>query len=116
MGARKDVHYNIINSKIFVMTSNFEGMPNALLEAMAMGFPVIATDCPSGGPASLIINKENGILVPVNDIDALVENMLCLSRENEFRERIGERVKMVKQEYSLQNITEMWLKCLSVLV
>ena len=58
---------------LFVLTSNYEGQPNALMEAMAVGVPVCSTDCPTG-PSGLIGNDcERGYLVPVNDIPALVK-------------------------------------------
>ena len=60
---------------VFVLTSNTEGMPNALIEAMVLGLPVIATDCPCGGPRDLIEDGVNGILTPVGDVDKMKENL-----------------------------------------
>ena len=50
-------------------------MPNALIEAMCMGMPVISTDCPSGGPRELIRNGENGLLIDVNDVEGMKKAM-----------------------------------------
>ena len=67
MGECNNVCDEIKNAGIFVLSSISEGMPNALMEAMALGLPVIATDCPSGGPRQLIKNMVNGILVENNN-------------------------------------------------
>lgn len=71
-GQSLDVPSKLCEADIFVLTSDYEGMPNALMEAMAVGVPAIATDCPCGGPKILIRDKENGVLIPVGDKDRLV--------------------------------------------
>ena len=86
-GFHRNVHEKIKNSDIFVMTSDYEGMPNALLEAMAMGFPVISTDCPVGAPREMIIDGYSGILVPVGHKEKLVEAMKRLIEENDLIEK-----------------------------
>ena len=55
------------NAMVYVSSSDFEGMSNTMLEAMAMGVPTIATDCPIGGAKTVIKNGENGILTPVGN-------------------------------------------------
>lgn len=59
------------NAKLLVMTSDYEGMPNAVLEALASSVPVVSTDCPCGGPKMVIRDEINGYLVPVGDIYAV---------------------------------------------
>ncbi len=72
----------IYKSSIFILSSDYEGMPNALMEAMALGIPSISTDCPCGGPRTLIRNKENGILVEVNNQEQMAKAIdLVLSDE-----------------------------------
>lgn len=70
-GRDKDVLNKINSAAAFILSSDYEGMPNALIEAMCMGMPVISTDCPSGGPRKLITSGENGLLVPVNSLEDL---------------------------------------------
>lgn len=72
-GLISNVAETIKSAKLFVLSSNYEGMPNALMEAMALGIPCISTDCPCGGPKSLLEKK---YLFSVNDAVALV-NLLC---------------------------------------
>lgn len=71
MGAKKNVMFEIADASLYVMSSNFEGFPNALVEAMATGLPVISTDFPTG-IANEIVKEENGLVIPVKDTDALV--------------------------------------------
>ena len=75
LGNVSDVADKIKKAGVFVLTSNTEGIPNALIEAMVLGLPVIATDCPCGGPRDLIEDGVNGILTPVGDVDKMKENL-----------------------------------------
>lgn len=66
-GTTKQILDAIVNSALFVLTSDYEGMPNALMEAMALGIPCISANCPPGGPKALIKHGTNGLLFPVGD-------------------------------------------------
>ena len=75
------------------MSSDYEGMPNALAEAMAIGLPCISTDCKTG-PRDLIDDGENGFLVPCNDSQALADKILTIFRmTNEEQKNIGEKAR-----------------------
>jgi glycosyltransferase involved in cell wall biosynthesis len=115
-GVVSDVHERIKSGTMYVLSSNFEGMPNALMEAMAMGFPCISTDCPAGGPRELITDQENGLLVPVGDAEAMAEAMEKIISDKAFADRIGEKAKAVRADYSLESMGRKYLECLERLL
>ncbi|MBO7303963.1 MAG: glycosyltransferase [Clostridia bacterium] len=77
-GRTNDMHGELIKHDAFIMSSDYEGMPNALAEAMAVGLVCISTDCRTG-PRDLIRPEENGFLVPVGDVDAMAEKIIKVS-------------------------------------
>lgn len=82
-GRVKNIEKSYEEADAFVFGSDYEGLPNALMEAMASGLPCISTDCPTG-PSALISNGENGLLVPVGDAEAMaqaMEYLMCHPRE-----------------------------------
>ena len=116
MGYASNVHELIKEDDVFVLSSDFEGMPNTLMEAMAMGFPVISTDCPCGGPRELIKDGHNGLLVPVNDSTAMAEAIESLLKDNEFKNKIGNNAKMIRDDYSIVAITEKWKDAINTIL
>lgn len=109
MDACNDVHEKIKDATMFVLSSDFEGIPNALIEAMAMGLPVISTDCPCGGPKSLIENKKNGLLVPVNEIKELSSAMLQLIEDISLRNKLSINGKKIVEILDASLIGNKWL-------
>ncbi len=91
---------------LYVMSSDYEGMPNALMEAMAVGVPVISTDCPCGGPRELIQREDQGMLVPCRDVEALANAMLTMlsdeEKKIEFGRKAAERAKQFQSDIILQ--------------
>lgn len=102
----------INGASIFVLSSDYEGMPNVVIEAMAMGIPVISTDCPSGGPSELIQNGENGILVPVGDIDSLTFAMSRIAESDELANKLGSNAQGIKKRLDSGIVAEKWRKYL----
>lgn len=88
-------------------SSRIEGFPNVLLEAMALGRPVISTDCPSG-PAELIKDGINGILVPVDDVHALANAINTILSDNVYRQKLGSEARKVGDIYNINTIMLKW--------
>lgn len=108
VGFIDNIHQEIRDAEVFVMSSDYEGIPNALLEAMALGLPCISTDCLGGGAKLLINNRENGILVPRNDDEALSIAIEELIGDNKLRKKIGLNASKVREQYSKDIIFGQW--------
>lgn len=111
-GMVENVSEKIYKSSLFVLASNSEGMPNALLEAMCLGIPCISTDCPCGGPGELIEDGINGFLIPVGDEDALTDRMRILLSDEEKAKQIGKRAAELAKTYNPDNVNKEWLEYL----
>ena len=98
-GFQENLYKFIKKSDIFVHTSLFEGFGNIILEAMACGVPVIATDCPFG-PREIINNGENGILVPVSDEGALAKALKMVLENKEAGKRFVENAYKRLSEFT----------------
>ncbi len=112
MGRSVDMPSVYSKAGIFVMSSNFEGMPNALMEAQAVGLPVISTDCPCGGPCELIDEGKSGMLVPVGDAGALASAISLLLRTPELRSKLGAGARESASRYHVSLVADVWLDML----
>lgn len=92
---------------MFVLSSRFEGFPNALLEAMVLGLPVISFDCASG-PADIIDDGKNGLLVRAEDVDALVNAIDRLIKDANLARELGAKAAEVSERFSLSRVTDEW--------
>ena len=103
-----DIAAHIGKARIFTLTSNTEGMPNSVMEAMALGVPVIATDCPCGGPAALIENGVNGLLVPVGDAFALADAFRRIFEDREFELKLRDNSYAITQKLAPDKVNHEW--------
>lgn len=87
MGRVNDIPTVLSRAKCFLLTSDYEGMPNGLLEAFTMGVPCIASNCPCGGPAEIIDDKVDGFLFPVGDSVSLVECMKTIIADDQNKSK-----------------------------
>jgi GalNAc-alpha-(1->4)-GalNAc-alpha-(1->3)-diNAcBac-PP-undecaprenol alpha-1,4-N-acetyl-D-galactosaminyltransferase len=95
-GKQKNISKLIYKASVFVLSSDYEGMPNALIEAMCLGLPVVSTDCPAGGPAYLIEHEVNGLLCNVDDpADLKCKIESILSDQNKMTKFSSEASKLI---------------------
>lgn len=93
---------------MFVLSSDLEGMPNALMEAMALGMPCISTDCDGGGARFLIEDGVNGLLVPKNDIDSMAAAMDKLLSDTELANQLGQEAHKICEHLAPEKIYKKW--------
>ncbi len=108
MGQCDNLEQELPKGEVCAFSSNYEGLPNAMLEAMALGLPVVATDCPPGGPRSVITHGENGLLIPVGDEQALADSINQLIENPELAAKLGENARKISERANIQTIHEQW--------
>lgn len=107
-GRVENIKELIKEANCFVLSSNYEGMPNALMEAMALGLPVVSTDCPCGGPRFLIKNNVNGILVDTNNVKQMSEAIIKILSNKEFSKYISKNAKKIVEDLNPKKINKKW--------
>ncbi len=111
--AIKDIHSVIKDYAMFVSSSDFEGMSNSMLEAMAMGLPCVCTDCPAGGARAVIKDGENGTLSPVGDSHALYLAMKKVIENPDLAQKISKNAVKIREDQSAEKITEEWMELIN---
>lgn len=108
MGLTTRPMQDICNDGMFLITSDYEGISNSLLEAMAVGLPCVSTDHTPGGARLLITDHENGLLAPVENSEKLASAMCEFAENSELAARCGDNAKDVVNRFAPDKIIDMW--------
>lgn len=111
-GYSKDVRNIMAKSNCFVLTSNYEGLSNAMIEALAIGIPTICTDCPAGGAAMCIEDGVNGFLVGVNDDVGLAKRLKVLLEDSGLQMRFSDNSVKIRDKMQLDKVVDEWERLL----
>lgn len=107
-GVVQDVAARIGQASLFLLTSYSEGVSNALIEALALGLPVIATDVPSGGTEELMKDSVNGLVIPAGDQAALERAMDRLLGDPAYAERLGREAARIQERLAPERVNPLW--------
>ena len=105
-----NIHEKVLKASMFVLSSDYEGLSNSMLEAMAIGLPSVVTDCPCGGAAMVIRDGVNGMLVPVGDANAMYMKMRELINHPQTAASISREAVAIRETLNARKITEEWIQ------
>lgn len=108
MGASDSLEKDMADAALFAFSSDWEGLPNALMEAMALGLPIVATDCPCGGPRTIMTNEVDGLLIPIKDQKALEDGINRLIEDRSFAEKLGREARKIADKANGEAVYEQW--------
>lgn len=110
MPSRNDVHDVVRDCSMFVLPSDYEGLSNSMIEAMALGLPTICTDCPCGGARMVIEDGVNGLLIPVGDAAALANAMRKVAEDENLARTLSSNAETIRTRLSVEAISDQWLE------
>ena len=108
MGASDTLEQDLPGAAVYAFSSDWEGLPNALLEAMALGLPIVATDCPCGGPRTVMQDGVNGLLIPIKNQKALEDGINRLIEQPEYAEKLGDEARKIAESANAEAIFMQW--------
>lgn len=103
-----NIHEKIIKKYAFLSSSDYEGISNSMLEAMAIGLPCICTDCPCGGAKMIIQDGINGILVPVKNAQIMSGKINELIENKELADKLSINASKIREELNQELICKKW--------
>ena len=108
-GSKNRIQEYIKDAALFVLSSDYEGIPNALIEAMAIALPCVSTDCSPGGARELINDGENGVIVECGNSDALAKAMVLLLEDRENAQKMGINARRICRRVDKDLVCDRWL-------
>ena len=108
-GQVNDLAQRLGRAELFALASDYEGVPNVLIEAMAVGTPSVSTDCAPGGAAELIENGKNGLLTPVGDTAALADGLCRLAEDTAQAKQMAREAVKIRQKLDADRVCRDWL-------
>lgn len=109
-GSKNNIQEHIKDASLFVLSSDYEGIPNALIEAMAIGLPCVSTDCSPGGARELIEDGVNGLITTCGDTKKLSDAMGMMLSNKECAKACGIEAFKIRQKTDVKKISEDWLQ------
>lgn len=108
-GFCSNVTEQIRNAMIYILTSDYEGMSNSLMEAMALGLVCISTDDPNGGSRALINDGKNGLLIPVRDTKACIQALDRVLESDKLRDMLSRNAVKIRDNLSIKSVANKWM-------
>jgi glycosyltransferase involved in cell wall biosynthesis len=110
VGHQDNPHALIANARVHVLSSRYEGMPMVLLEALAHGRPIVATDCPTG-PREILDDGRAGMLVPIGDVDAMADALARIVTDAALRDTMTANALARAQHYGIEHSNRRFAAC-----
>jgi len=107
-GYAKNIHEIMARAGIFALTSDYEGLSNSMLEALAIGVPTVCTDCPPGGAKLYIEDGVSGMLVPVGDVEELTKRFCRMAEDHELCMRMSANSQKIREELDVDKVLKQW--------
>lgn len=112
-GSKNNIQEHIKDVSLFVLSSDYEGIPNALIEAMAIGLPCVSTDCSPGGARELIDDGVNGLITFCGDAKKLSDAMRMMLSNKSYAKACGIEALRIREKTDVKKISEDWLRYIS---
>lgn len=113
-----NIHEQIINAGMFVSSSDYEGLSNSMVEAMALGIPSIVTDCPIYGARMVIEDGINGVIVPMNSAKEMAQEMAQemgrLAEDLTYANKISSNALQIRESLSVNSISKKWIEVIEM--